>query len=119
MDIKVNNTSLAKAPSKFAVTVMDLDDGESTQRASDGLLTRDRIAVKRKIQIGWDLLSMADASSVLSAFQDVFFDVTYPDPMVGSNVTKNFYAADRPASVAIDMGTGIYWSGIEFTLIER
>lgn len=120
MTITVGTTVLSKAPSKFSVTIADLDDGESTTRTSDGYLWRDRIAVKRKINIGWDLVEWSVASEILQAFSDVFFDVTYPDPQTGAMATIECYAGDRPTAVAIDLGDGeLWWSGLEFNLIER
>jgi len=118
MQIKINNIEIA-TPSEFSVTVSDLDNGESTVRTADGTLNRDRIAVKRQIDITWPPLKWSDTSTLLQAMSGVFFEVYYPDPMTGQYVTKTFYAGNRPAPVAIVKDSEIYWGGLKVTLIER
>lgn len=118
MQLKINNVNVA-APSEFSVTVLDLDNGESTVRTADGTLNRDRIAVKRQIDITWPPLKWSDTSTLLQAMSGVFFEVYYPDPMTGQYVTKTFYAGNRPAPVAIVKDSEIYWGGLKVTLIER
>ena len=118
MQLKINNINVA-APSEFSVTVLDLDNGESTVRTADGTLNRDRIAVKRQLDITWPPLKWSDTSTLLQAMSGVFFEVYYPDPMTGQYVTKTFYAGNRPAPVAIVKDSEIYWGGLKVTLIER
>ena len=36
------------------------------------------------------ILTMAQVSGILQAMKDIYFDVEYPDPMVGDYVIKNF-----------------------------
>lgn len=118
MQIKINNIEIA-TPSEFSVTVSDLDNGESSVRTADGTLNRDRIAVKRQLDITWPPLKWSDTSTLLQAMSGVFFEVYYPDPMTGQYVTKTFYAGNRPAPVAIVKDSEIYWGGLKVTLIER
>jgi hypothetical protein len=118
MQLKINNINVA-SPSEFSVTVLDLDNGESTVRTADGTLNRDRIAVKRQLDITWPPLKWSDTSTLLQAMSGVFFEVYYPDPMTGQYVTKTFYAGNRPAPVAIVKDSEIYWGGLKVTLIER
>ena len=118
MQLKINNINVA-APSEFSVTVLDLDNGESSVRTADGTLSRDRIAVKRQLDITWPPLKWSDTSTLLQAMSGVFFEVYYPDPMTGQYATKTFYAGNRPAPVAIVKDSEIYWGGLKVTLIER
>ena len=118
MQLKINNTVVA-APSEFSVTVLDLDNGESTVRTADGTLNRDRIAVKRQLDITWPPLKWVDTSALLQAMQNTFFSVYYPDPMIGDYTTKTFYVGNRPVPVVIVKGSEIYWGGLKVTLIER
>lgn len=99
---------------------MDLDDADATTRTADGTLTRDRIAVKRQIDMTFNPLPWAKASALLKSIAPEFVDVYYPDPQDGQHVTRTFYVGNRPAPVAIDKGGGVmYWGQIKFTLTEQ
>lgn len=118
--ITVGSTALTPNPSQVSVDVYDLDDGATTTRTMDGLLHRDRIAVKRKLSMSWDLLTGAQLSDILSAMSATFFNVTYPDPLTNSNQTKTFYVGDRSNPVGVVSPAGaVLWQGISFNLIER
>lgn len=119
MQIKINGTEIPVYPSDFSVTTLDLDNGESTVRTADGTLNRDRVAVKRQLDITWPPLSWSDTSTILTAMQDVFFSVYYPDPVTGQHETKTFYVGNRPIPVAIVKGNDIIWGNLKVTLIER
>jgi hypothetical protein len=119
MQIKINNVNIARMPSEFTVTVLDLDDADATTRTADGTLNRDRITTKRQIEMKFNALTWADISSILQAISGVFFDLYYPDPMTGTYVTKTFYVGNRPAPVAIEKNGVIWWAGLEITLTER
>lgn len=117
--IKINGVDLPATPSSFQVTVIDLDDSEATKRTADGTLHRDRIAVKRKIDMSWGPLNWSDTAAILQAVQNEFFQCTYPDPMTGKMETKTFYVGDRVAPFAVSRGSEIYWTGLKLTLTER
>lgn len=117
--LKINGQDIAASPSSFVVTTMDLDDGESSVRTADGTLNRDRIAVKRQIEMSWGVLRWSDISAILKSMDGVFFDVTYPDPMAGTHLTKSFYVGNRPAPFAVQQGNEILWNGLKVTLTEK
>lgn len=117
--LKINNVEVVAYPKDFTVTPLDLDNGESSVRTADGTLTRDRITVKRQIEMAWGLLTWPQMSSLLQAMSGVFFDFYYPDPMTGTYVTKKFYVGNRPAPAALSKGAEIFWSGLQITLTER
>ncbi|SFE11539.1 hypothetical protein SAMN04487969_101133 [Paenibacillus algorifonticola] len=119
MEIKINGVAIAAYPSSFVPTVLDLDDGESTTRTADGTLNRDRIAVKRQIDMEWGVLTWAEISALMQAMSGVFFSVTYPDPMAGAYQTKTFYVGNRQAAFAVAKGNDIRWQGLKVTLTER
>lgn len=119
MILKINGVEIAEYPIEFSVTTLDLDNGESTQRTADGTLSRDRVAVKRQIEMSWNALSWEKISSILQAMSAVFFDLYYPDPMDGVYVTKTFYVGNRPAPVALSKNGQIIWSGLKVTLIQK
>ncbi|PWV97434.1 hypothetical protein DFQ01_12178 [Paenibacillus cellulosilyticus] len=119
MELKIDGQVIASYPSQFTVTTMDLDDGDSTTRTADGTLTRDRVAVKRQIEMQWGVIKWSIMSALLQSMSGVFFDFTYPDPMTGQYETKTFYVGNRPAPVAVSKGGEILWSGLKVTLTER
>ncbi|TFE30839.1 DUF6711 family protein [Cohnella luojiensis] len=119
MQLKINGVEIAAYPIDFQVTILDLDDADSTTRTADGTLNRDRVAVKRQIEMGFNPLPWADISAILQAMDAVFFDFYYPDPMAGAYVTKRMYVGNRPAAIPIVKGGVLWWDGLQITLTER
>lgn len=119
MILKINNVEISAYPKEFSVTPMDLDNGESSVRTADGTLTRDRIAVKRQIDMSWGVLSWNEMSGILQAMSGVFFDFYYPDPMTGTYVTKTMYVGNRPAPAALSKDGDILWKDLKVILTER
>lgn len=113
--LKVNGVAIA-APSVYEVTIQDLD-GESNRNAS-GDMIRDRIAVKKKINLEWPPLSQREISTLLNAVSSVFFMVTFPDPQQGM-ITKTMYVGDRTASAYVYIKGEVKWSGLKMNFIEK
>lgn len=118
MIIKINNVAI-KSPKEISVTTMDLDSSDSTTRSANGTLTRDRIAVKKQIDITWPAMNWTDMATLLQAMSNVYFTVYYPDPMEGNYVTKTFYVGNRPCPIAIEKNGVIMWDELKVTLTER
>lgn len=118
MYIAINSVEIAVYPARFEVTLMDLDNAETTIRTVDGHLTRDRVAVKRQIDMQFNAMTWANLTAILQAIGSESFDVTYPDPYTGSQETKTFYAGNRKAAVAIEKNGTYWWDGLQFSLIE-
>ncbi|GJM84288.1 hypothetical protein HMSSN139_67840 [Paenibacillus sp. HMSSN-139] len=119
MQIKVNGVPLVASPSEFRVTILDLDDADSSVRTADGTLNRDRITVKRQVEIGWNALTLIQISQILKAMKDVFFDFTFPDPMEGAYITRRMYIGDRPTPMAFEKNGVIWYKDLKYTLTER
>lgn len=113
--LKINGAAIA-APSAYEVTVQDLD-GESNRNAN-GDLIRDRIAVKRKLQLEWPPLSQSEISTLLNAVSSVFFTVTFPDPQSGM-ITKTMYVGDRTAPAYMYKDGQVKWSNLKMNFIEK
>lgn len=114
--LQIDGVAVA-TPKSFSVTVNDLD-GE-TNRNARGDLIRDRVAVKRKLELEWPALNNSAMSTLLTKVQNVFFSVTYPDPMTGGNVTKTFYVGDRTAPMYRNTNGVILWEGLKMNFIEK
>ena len=113
--ISVNGVDLTPFLKSYYVGIMDLDADSS--RTVNGTLIRNRIAVKRRIELEFCPLSRSDCARVLNALSDTFLAVTYLDPALGSgSVTKRMYVSDRTVPfLAIERG---FWDGLSFTLTE-
>lgn len=113
--IKINGVDIA-TPKGFEVSISDLD-GESNRNAN-GDLIRDRIAVKRKINLEWQPLSQLEMQTLLNAVSSVFFTVTFPDPQSGM-ITKTMYVGDRTAPAYQYSNGEVKWSGLKMNFIEK
>lgn len=114
--MKINGVTIP-TPSSMEVAIMDIDS--DSYRNANGKLLRDRVAVKRKVTCSWNWLSVTDASTLLKAVADEFFEMTYLDPMEGEEVTKEFYVGDRTNPV-YSLHNGIKgWKGIKMAFTQR
>lgn len=113
--LSINGVAIA-IPKVFEVAVSDLD-GESNRNAN-GELIRDRIAVKRKINLEWGPLTQAEIQTLLNAVSSVFFTVTFPDPMSGM-ITKTMYVGDRTAPAYQYVNDEVKWQGLKMNFIEK
>lgn len=117
MLISINGVQI-QSPDTYEVTISDLDS--SANRSGNGTLFRDRIAVKRSINLGWTILTSAELSQVLTAVSPVFFSVTYLDPEINAMKVGTFYVSDRTSAVAVKQSDGSYkWRGLSFSIVER
>ena len=113
--ITINGTKIA-VPKSYQVTVSDID-GESNRNAN-GELIRDRIAVKRKLEMEWGPLSQDEISTLLTAVEDTFFSVIFPDPKEGI-VTKTMYVGDRTAPMYCFTNGEGKWTNLKMNFIEK
>ena len=113
--LKINGVVIT-TPKSFEVSISDLD-GESNRNAN-GQMVRDRIAIKRKINLEWQPLSQSEMSTLLSAVSSVFFTVEFPDPQLGM-ITKTMYVGDRTAPAYQYTNGEAKWSGLKMNFIEK
>ncbi len=115
--LKINGADIA-APKTYQASLSDID-GESNRNAN-GELIRDRIATKRKLEMDWGPLSQDEISILLTAIEDEFFEVTFPDPKEGI-LTKTMYVGNRTAAAYTYDGesNSMKWSGLKMNFIEK
>jgi hypothetical protein len=95
---------------------MDITQAE---RNALGTMLIERIAQKKKIQLRWAYLDGASLSTLLTAVDPIYFNVTYLDPKTNSYKTGSFYCGDRSTGM-IDFRNGVpRYKDIQFDLIER
>lgn len=118
--LKINNADIAD-PKTLTWDIYDLDGEEGAGRTQDGLMHRDRVTVKRKINCTWGPLEPAEMSALLKAMDDVFFTLSYPDAHDGGYREGAFYVGDR--SVPMYMWNNekgkFLWEGLSANFIER
>ncbi|EJT5924480.1 DUF6711 family protein [Clostridium perfringens] len=112
----INGVEIA-TPKTFQVDINDID-GE-TNRNAKGEMLRDRIATKRKLNCEWPPLNEYECSELLKAVKDIFFQVTYPDPMEGRALTKTFYVGDRNIPALAIVNGEVIWKGLKMNFIEK
>ena len=105
-----------RSPSTYQVEYNDVSDPDAG-RTEDGLMHKNRIGQKVKIQLAWNNINDADASAILTAFDPEYVEVKYKDPKTNSYLTKTFYVGDRSAP-AYNRTVGV-WSNIAFNIIEQ
>lgn len=102
-------------PSKYDWTVNDISDSDAG-RCESGLMHKNRITRKRKLELEWQNVPIATANAVLTAFAPEYVDVNCLDPLANGYVTKKFYSGDQGASaynVRINAWT------VSFNIIEQ
>lgn len=113
--IKINGVELP-TPSDYTVGIQDLSKAE---RNANGTMIIERIATKRKIELGWKFLSKEELSNLFNLVAPVFFTVNYIDPQAGGNKTGTFYSGDRNAGALDFVNGNIRYKDIKFSIIER
>ncbi|WP_455428874.1 DUF6711 family protein [Lactiplantibacillus pentosus] len=116
--LKIGGT-VVKAPQSLEVAIQDIDAKAS--RDANGLLHRDRVAIKRKLTVKWGPLTLAENSTILKAVSGQFFSCSYLDPQEGAVVTKTFYVGDRTAPIyTLNPVTSDYiWQNVSMNFIEQ
>lgn len=105
-------------PSSWQWGLQDVSAGESG-RTDDALMHKNRVAQKRKIQVGYSGVKDTVAKTVLQAINPEYINVYYYDLMEGAFQTRTFYVGDRSAPFKW------WWDGkhilesLSFDLIER
>lgn len=94
-------------------------DGPNAGRTLSGLMIRDRVATKIKLEITCKELSGDDLHTLMNLVLPEYVTVTYDDPIYGST-TKTMYSNNNSATLnRIDTAGKRLWGSITFPLIER
>lgn len=113
--IKINGVVIP-TPSDYSVGIQDISKAE---RNANGTMIIERIATKRKIELGWKHLDKSDLAKVMSLVSPVFFQVEYLDPQDNRKKTGTFYAGDRNMGALDYINGNIRWRDIKFNVVER
>ena len=116
---KINGVAIP-TPQTTKYTIQDIDSDEGAGRNQQGLMFRDRVAVKRKLECTWAPMYSAEISTLLDKMTGEFFQLTYPDAHTGNLRTMTCYVGDRSADMyMIVSGSKTLWTGLSANFIER
>lgn len=113
--IKINGVEL-KTPSSFSVGIQDISKAE---RNANGTMIIDRIATKRKIELGWEVLTAEEMATLLNKVSAIFFNVEHEDPQENAIKSGIFYCGDRKAPMLSYVGGVCKYKNLSFNLVER
>ena len=105
-----------KCPSTYQWELYDISDSDAG-RTEDTNMDKKRIGQCVKLQLAWNNLTTAEASTILTAFNPEYINVTYLDAMRGAYRTSEFYVGDRTAPL-YNAALGL-WENVAFNIIER
>ena len=123
---KIGNTDMPWPDSGLTVGENDISD-EMTGRSLSGLMNKYRVAQKRTFKCQWTHLSDSRASFLLQAvkgnsLQDArgktFIQLTYPDPISGTDETRTFYTGDVECTTT-HLNHDVYYWNVKFDFIEK
>ena len=118
--IEINGTDITDLIAEKGIkwTRNDLD-GPNAGRTLSGLMIRDRVAIKIKLEITCKELSGDELRMIMNLTLPEFVSVTYDDPIYG-RVTKTMYSNNNAATLSrIDTAGKRVWNSITFPLIEQ
>lgn len=121
LEISPNNSTFTalKAPSQVTYTLSDMD-ASSSGRSQSGLMFRDVVAQKVKLQVEWGPLSESECATILNAIDDPFFYLRYPDAKMGAKHVMQCYVGDRTSPIfRQDNDNQWRWQGLSVSFIER
>lgn len=112
-------TTALPTPSSYEYLKMDVDS-ESTGRAANGDMIRDRVAVKRKVSCVWNGLSQKQISAILgnSYVKQVSFYLKFPDAETGELATMHCYVGDRTAPMWNYNHGEPVWDNLSMNFVE-
>lgn len=105
-----------KTPTDLKVSVFRLTKSE---RTASGTMMMDIIAVKRRLDLSWAIISDTDLQTILNTLESrVFHTVIYPDPQGGDSKTITAYVGEINAQAWQKVGNR-YWKDVSIALVEQ
>ncbi len=106
-----------KTPSHFKVSMFRITS--NAERTASGKMKMDIIAIKRRLDLRYELISETELKKILDALESrTFHTVVYPDPQRGENAQIVAYAGDINTDAWQKVGNR-YWRNVPIALIEQ
>ena len=115
--LKVNGVAVYD-PSTMSWGLQDVSDSQSG-RTTDAVMHKNRIAQKEKIELSWSGLTKIEISEILQAFNPEYIMLTYHNPLLNQEVTKEYYVGDRSSVVWKWQVNNEIYEKVSFNCIER
>lgn len=113
-------TTITPDPASLTWGLQDISASDAG-RTQSGYMYKMQVTQKRKLQLGWTLLTNDQASVILNAFNYEYFYCKYWDVLANAFQVREFYVGDRTAPFQwfqLDKkGTKI--ATVSFDIIER
>lgn len=91
----------------------------NTGRTITGLMIRDRVATKIRLDITCRPLTHEEHSMLMNLIMPEYVQVSYDDPVYGET-TKTMYANNNSSTFLIKHPDGQeFWGSVTFPLVER
>lgn len=111
------NGITVKTPTFFRVGIFRITS--NPERTVSGRMVMDIVAIKRRIDFGYELISDTDLAKILDTLESrTFHQVAYPDPQRGENAQITAYVGDINADAWQKIGNR-HWRNISLALIEQ
>lgn len=99
--------------------VVDYEEISKAERNANGLMIKEVIAYKYKLNLTWKQLTQNEMNKLMNVKNKNFFDVSFID-MYGRRVSKTFYAGTPNAKGMEYKNNKIqYWLDVKMNFIER
>lgn len=108
-------------PSSLTWSENDISASDAGRSKSDLKMYKGRLGKKIKYSIAWNMVTAAEAATILQAVDDEYFQATIWDARAGQNVKREYYRSDPSAPVQIwfDQASRKIYQKISFNIIER
>lgn len=109
-------------PAEYGWAKQDISDPDAGRtHDANNTMWKMQTSKKRKLNLSWKLLTAAQASAVLKAFDHEYFYVRFWDAIENGYITREFYAGDMSAPLQwFDLpALGTRFANVSFNVIER
>ncbi len=115
-----NGKSITQTPSSFKWSRMRVSAADSGRDVT-GKMYVNQVTQKVKLEIEFTGVQWQKGAQILQAADSEYVQVTFPDMLSGTVLTKVFYTGDREGDVHIwwDEDSRKILSSLAFNLIER
>ena len=113
-------TTITPDPASLTWGLQDISAADAG-RTQSGYMYKMQVTQKRKLQLQWTLLTAAQASVILKAFNYEYFYCKYWDALNNRFETREFYVGDRTAPFQWFQlnKKGTKFATVSFDIIER
>lgn len=114
---KVNGTTLPD-PHELSYGLQDVSKDDAG-RDSSTKMWKGYIGRCRTYTLGWNNITPAEASEILTAVKPEYFNATLWDFQNGTTETREYYIGDRSSMMQIWTANNKLVGKVSFTIIER